>query len=506
MSVDHAGGDARRLASGSLLQQVSGISGLLAMLAIITVLARKLTLAELGVYGLLVSLAGYLLIVQNAAASAAVAGIAKSTGADERSRAFSTAAALYAAAGATAGLALAASGTVLSLTVEMPAEVARQARLGSVLIGIVTALGWPLTVYRDALRADQRFARVAATEVAAVMAYALLVLLPALAGASLAFIIAASGALPLLVGLGCAAAGVRRDLPRRSALSSSAARDFAGLAGRVSLAEAANAAIYALNRIILGLFRSSSLVAVYEGPVRAQNLIRSLSGAITVTALPAASSYARDGDRARQRELLVRGARYSAALIVPLAVTGMTLAGPVLEVWLGSEFREGAAAMAILLAPWLVTAPVGVVAAVLIAAGRAGDLTRYAGVVAAASLVLAVALVAPFGLEGVAVATSLPYIVGFPWLLRRALAATGIGGGQFARAALAPTYGLAAVLAACLVALRLVAPPDTLSAVLGAAVGGLAAYWSAYYALCLNSSERLLVVDVARGLAGRVGS
>src|ERR671917_465145 len=125
----------------------------------------------------------------------------------------------------------------------------------------------------------------------------------------------------------------------------SAAREFASVAGYVSVAEAANAAIYALNRVILGIFKSSAAVAVYEGPVRAQSLVRSLSAAITVTTLPAASSYRTGGDAGRLRALLLRGARYSAAFLVPLAVTGMVLSGPVLDVWLGDGFREGGAAM-----------------------------------------------------------------------------------------------------------------------------------------------------------------
>ena len=502
VSAVPAGGDARRLASGSILQQISGIAGLLAMLAIVTVLARRLTLAEFGVYGMLASLAGYLLVVQNAAATAAVAGIAASRDPAERSRAFSTAAALYAAAGVATGLALFAVGVLLSLTVDMPADVARQARVGSALIGIVTAVGWPLTVYRDALRADLRFARVAGVEVVSVLAFAAVVLLPALAGASLSVLIGASGALPLIVGIGCALSGVRRDVPRRASVSSASAREFARLAGNVSFAEAANAAIYALNRIILGIFRSSSTVALYEGPVRAQSLVRSLSGAITVTALPAASRYVAAEDAARLRELLVRGARYSTALLVPVAVTGMVLAGPVLEVWLGPGFRDGGPAMAILLAYWLVTAPTGVTAAVLIASGRSGDLARYAGAVTAANVVLAVALVEPLGLEGVAIATALPYVAGFPWLLRRALAVAAVPATSFARSALAPAYALAVVLAGGLLTLRLAASPESLVAVAGSAVVGLAAYWCAFYALCMDARERRLVRDVARGFAG----
>src|SRR3982750_3786672 len=75
-SADGGTGDARRLASGSLMQQLSQVAGLLAMFAIVTVLARRLTLSELGVYGLLNAFAGYLLIIQNSAATAAVRNIA----------------------------------------------------------------------------------------------------------------------------------------------------------------------------------------------------------------------------------------------------------------------------------------------------------------------------------------------------------------------------------------------------------------------------------------------
>ena len=51
-------GEARLLASGALLQQVAQGSGLLVLLAIVTLLARRLSVSELGAYGLVASLAG----------------------------------------------------------------------------------------------------------------------------------------------------------------------------------------------------------------------------------------------------------------------------------------------------------------------------------------------------------------------------------------------------------------------------------------------------------------
>src|ERR671937_1992934 len=82
-------GEARLLASGALLQQVAQGSGLLALLVIVTLLARRLdSVAELGAYGLVASLSGYLLVLRNSVASAAVRAMAGAAEGEERSTVF----------------------------------------------------------------------------------------------------------------------------------------------------------------------------------------------------------------------------------------------------------------------------------------------------------------------------------------------------------------------------------------------------------------------------------
>ena len=100
-------GEARLLATGALLQQVAQASGLVALLVIVTVLARRLSLAELGAYGLVASLAGYLLVLRNSVASSAVRAMAAALDPEERARVFSAAAALYAVVGLLTGLLIA---------------------------------------------------------------------------------------------------------------------------------------------------------------------------------------------------------------------------------------------------------------------------------------------------------------------------------------------------------------------------------------------------------------
>ncbi|HEY1357957.1 MAG TPA: oligosaccharide flippase family protein [Thermoleophilaceae bacterium] len=496
-------GQARTLAAGSLAQWTAQLTGLLSMFAIVTVLARKLSLSELGAYGLLNSLAGYLLIVQNAGAGAAVRDMAAAPDQDGRDSVYSTAAFLYLMAGLIAGVLVALLGIVLAGGMDLSADATHQVRVGSLLLGGVTAIGWPITVTRDALRARQLFVRAAMTETAALVVYVALVLGLAFSDAGLSLVIGASGTIPLLSGLGCAVVARTSRVPfrlRRRSVRRSVARAIVGTAGYLSLTEAFAASIYALNRALLGLFKSAATVGLFEGPIRAHNLVRALNSAETVTTLPTAARYQAEGDDARLTALLVRGTRYTLALVVPIAVTAMLLGGPILRVWLGPGFGEAGGALAILLSHWLVSGCTGVLIAILVAVGRAADVARWAGALAVLNLLLALALIPVIGLEGAAVATAAPYLALFPVLLRMALRRVPVPLGSLVREAFLPAYVPALVLAGVLGAIRLAVDVHGLGMVAALALAAPLAYWLAYYGLWLRPEERRLVREVAGDL------
>jgi len=491
--------DARRLATGSLAQQASQVAGLLAMVAVITVLARRLTLAELGVYGLLNSLAGYLLIVQNAAAGAAVKAMASARDEREGSAAFSTSALMYVAAGALAAVVLTAVGLIFAAVLDLSPELARQTRLGATAAGVVALVGWPLTVYRDALRARARFVLAAGAETVGIVASIGLVFALVLADAPLWALIGTASAIPMLAGAACLVAAKATALPwrlRPRLATRAAAREFLGLAGYISLAEASSAAVYAATRVILGVVRSPATVGLYEGPVRAHNLIRALNGAVTVTVLPTAVRYRAEDDGRRLRELLVRGCRYALAGIVPIAIVGAVLAGPILGAWLGAGFEEGGPAMAIMLSHWLLNGVLGVTTAMLVAVGAARDLARWAVALGVSTIALALVLVPALGLDGAALATAIPYVALFPYMLRVTLRAVPVPLAELVRRAFVPAWLLGAGLAAVLLGARIALDPVSAVAVASMALGGLASYWLAYYGLCLDPAERALVRSI----------
>lgn len=493
-------GEARLVASGAVLQQLAQGLGLLALLAIVTLLARDLTLAELGAYGLVASLAGYLLVLRNSVASSAVRAMAGAADAQERGRVFAAAAGLYLGVGLMTGVLIALVAVAVAALV-LDGELARQARIGGLGLGALTAVGIAASVYLDALRAERRFTQAAGAEMAAVAIYLVAMVALILADVELGVLIAVSGALPLLSGLICVLLARRAGLPRGLRDSGRERRHTATIvptAGWLLVIELSNLFMYASGRIVLGAYRTPSAVGLYEGPVRAHNLLYALGGALAVPTVPTASRYVVAEDERRLRGLAVRGSRYTLALFVPLCVTLMVLAEPILGVWLGERYTGGATALTILVAYWLLYGALVVTPGFLVGVGRARELGRIMVVLAVANVALALVLTPELGVEGPALATTIPFAAAFPLVLRLSLLATGVELSELLRRAFAPAYGLGLLLAGILVAARLLIDPEGLVAVGVLAVGGVLAFWAACYLVVFDPGERALVKGLLR--------
>jgi O-antigen/teichoic acid export membrane protein len=493
-------GEARLLASAVLMQQAAQVSGLLALLVIVTLLARRLSVTELGAYGLVASLAGYLLVLRNSLASSAVRAMAAATDSLERGRMFSAAANLYAVVGAATGLMVAAVGLAISEWI-LSGEWASDGRLGAVGLGVITAVGITVSVYLDALRAERLLVRAAGIELAAVAMYLAVMLGLILGGAGLAAVIAISGTLPLLSGALSMVEVRRLRLPfrfQRGAGTRERRGEILPTAGWLLVVEFSTLAIYGSQRVILGGYRSPTTVGQFEGPLRAHNLLYAMAGALAVPTVPTASRYVATGDQRRLRELAVRGTRYTLALFVPTCVVLMVLAKPILEVWLGNRYRDGGTALALLVSYWVLYGGLAFTPGFLVGAGRAREIGLvYAGV-AVASVVLSLALTPQLGLEGTALAVALPFVAAFPVVVHVALRVSGARAADLARRAWAPNYLLGLALAGVLISVRSSLDPNSLGTVAATAVGGLVAYWLAFWALVLNREERSLARNLLR--------
>lgn len=492
----------RRLASGTLAQQAAQVVAVISLLAAATALGRSLSLAEFGVYGLILSFSTYLVFIQGSVGAAAIKELASARDDSERSAAFTNAVVLYTVFGLLSAVIIAGGGNAILSLFEIPSDLRDEARLGLLALALVTSVGWPIKAYQDVLRGSQLFVQAAVAEMCAYVALGggLIILLLVL-DARLWILIGFAGTVQLMIGTSAAVIVLRRRLPfhfHRAAASGQEMRRFLHFSLYLMGTAASDLVIYSLDRAVLATFRPAATVGLYEAAVRPSNLIRQLSGTLAVTVFPAAAQYESLGDTARTRELVVRGTRYIVAAVVPFVVTFIALAEPILDVWLGSKYQEAALAMSLLVSYWLFTSSVAVGSSVLIASGSVRTVAGLAWAIALVNLAVSLALTPWLGLEGVVVGTVAGYLVVFPVYLRVVVNRLPVTLGDLVHEVWIPAFSLGLVLGGLLVSARLVLDIDTLATVVAASALGIGGYFAAYYALWLRPAERRLMRSLLR--------
>jgi O-antigen/teichoic acid export membrane protein len=502
-----SGAQERHLAAGAIAQQVTMGIGTITMLGVVTALGRTLSLSEFGVYGLLVSIPTYLIIAQASVEIAVIKAIAEAGGQYDRDRAVTTAAALYAGFGLLTGLFIVFGGWALLGVFNISNALRADARLGLVVLGMINLLGWPAKTAQDVLRGSHRFVASACSEAVAYVMFGVSMTAAIVLQAPLWMIAGLGGSLSLLIGVAATVTLLALRLPyrlRASTLSLSHTRTFFSISTYLFVTGIADLVIYSFDRAVLGAFRPIATVGLYEGPVRAHNLLRQLQGTLVLNVLPAAAMYIATGDRIRQRDLLIRGTRYVMLTVTPLTVTLMVFAGPILEVWLGPRFAPAATAMAILVSYWLVGAASAVGGAMLIAAGRVRVVAIFVSCVAVVSLLLSLLLTPPLGLDGVVLGTSIPNTLMIPIIVVIYCRTFDVRVRTLLREAFLPAYATGAMLALVELVALVELPLGRAPFLLAIAVFAIGAYATIVYSMWLRPQERRLIHTLLTGMRGRV--
>lgn len=489
------------LARNYLARQASHVVAVLIALGVTTVLARRLPLSAFGTYALLLSLTTYLVVLQGVIETAAVKSLAEAVDERARARAFSTVLVAYVTAGLLAAALVAGLGFLLLEVWTIPPSLRHEARVGVVALAILMLGSWPFRAFYDTLRARQLFGRAAIAEITSAACSGGFVIAFVLAGVPLWLVVVAAASGSLVTGVASAVIVRHQRMPfrfTRDAVSRSQLSAFAGVSSWFFLASLSSFVVYQLDRTILGAFRSAATVGLYEGPIRAHNFVLEVQASLVSPVLPAAARYAAEGDLQRQRELLLRGTRYTMAVIVPIAVVLMILSRPILEAWLGRRFGTAAPAMAILVGYWLVYANTAVGWNLIVAIGQIRRFAIYAAAVALANAALSLALTPGLGLNGVVLGTAVPAVLALPVFLRMVPPQFDVGLRDLAREVWIPAYSTGAVVGAGLLVVRLSVDLANLPACTAAAALCLLVYWSIYYVVWLRPDERLLVRTLAR--------
>jgi O-antigen/teichoic acid export membrane protein len=175
------------------------------------------------------------------------------------------------------------------------------------------------------------------------------------------------------------------------------------IAGRIS---------FQTDALVIGLFQPARFITFFAIGARLVEYAKNAVRAFTSVLVPTVSSLDALGESEKIRTVIVVGTRYVMWIIVPAEAGLLFLGKPFLALWMGPRYVDLCyPTLAILTIPLALAMAQSVAARVLYGMGRLRWFARVVMIEAAVNLLLSLALVKPFGVEGVALGTSIPNVV-----------------------------------------------------------------------------------------------
>jgi O-antigen/teichoic acid export membrane protein len=469
---------------------------------------RHLGASEYGLWMLVASLTYYFQLLDLGYGSGLVRHVAD---ADARgdvagvNRILSTFVVVYASLGLAAGI-----GTIALMVWAVPrfphlsAEDIRRGQLVLLMIGVRTAVGFPMTVFGAATTARQRFALNNAVAIVVALANGAVTYAVLATGHGLLTLVACTSALGL-ASYGAYAWTARRAFPElriRPALFSRAlVRDVTTFSVYLFIIDIAIQIGFNLDNLVVGAALGTSAVAIYAVTLRLADYQRQLCNQFNGFLFPIVVRLRASGGIEALQTMLIEGTRIALVLVTGVTIGVIGFGRPLLVRWMGAAFEAGAVPLYVLALAGVVLVGQGPLGNILLGTGRHRLVAFVSLAEAVANLVLSVVLVRRFGLVGVAIGTAVPiFIANLFVLLPAACRQVYVPLPRFLRLVLpAPLAGAAPAIAVC-VALRVWLPPATLAAILGeGSLVGLV-YLIAVYLFGFDRELRARYLSYARGL------
>ena len=229
-----------------------------------------------------------------------------------------------------------------------------------------------------------------------------------------------------------------------------------------------------VDRLVVGGVFGPAAVTLVEIATQVQNGVSASLGAAAYAATSSASWVRSRGDPKILRELLIRGTRYSSAMVLVLAVETMVLARPLVRVWVGPRYDDVAGLIVLAVLYLVMQTPLQVGSNVLQGVGRGGTIVVPALAAVTVNLIGSILLVHAFGVAGTFVATLIAGVVLTPPLLSAMLRETTVSLREFMGEAVVPALAPAAATAVATLAI-VALPLHDLATLVGGAATGLVA-------------------------------
>jgi O-antigen/teichoic acid export membrane protein len=385
---------------------------------------------------------------------------------------------------------------------------AAQAEIGKwilIIIGLNVALNFPFSVFGGVISGFQRYDANNLVAIGSSVTVALVNVAVLVAGYGLIPLVMATTTVRILTYFIYRRNAYRIYPPLRirwSLFRRNRLREVTGFSVYSSIIDWANKLNYELDELIIGAFLGSGPVAVWAVADRiisgTQRLTNQLNGVLFPVVVESDATKRTE----RLQLLLLEGTRFSLAMVVPIAVTLILLARPLVRAWVGAKMIESAPIIQILAIAVALRVGNATGTTLLKGSGQVRYLAFVNITTGLVNLALSALLIRPFGLIGVAVGTLLPIafsaiVVLFPAACRRVDLPIGFA----ARRAVWPAIWPAAVVVLALLGVRGISS-GTLLAVLLEAMGAALLYFVLFFGIAIGRRDRTLYLAKLMQLAG----
>lgn len=190
--------------------------------------------------------------------------------------------------------------------------------------------------------------------------------------------------------------------------------------------------IFQVGSLVIGLFISVSAVTLYGVAFSMQQNLRSVNAIIGSPFMPASAELHGREDPKTQKELFLKGTRFSTALFFPVIIISLIFAGRFITTWMGETFFESVLPAQILLVFWFFNGTMDIGANILYGRGIVRIFLWISVICAIFTVSLTLILVKFFGITGAALGITLPMIfINFPLVLYFVLKNLGVSFKEF---------------------------------------------------------------------------
>lgn len=252
--------------------------------------------------------------------------------------------------------------------------------------------------------------------------------------------------------------------------------------------------IFQTDNVVIGWFISMEAVALYSVAGAVITQIRGAVNIIAVPLVPTISHLEAEGNFEKIQQIYSKGTRYLYYLSTYIAIGTVTFGGPFILLWLNEDFTPTIEILQILIVAGAVFYPQMISNSILLGISKHKVAFYVLAVEAISKIALAILLVKPYGIVGVAYGGAIPqviiYALVYPYVFHRVI--RGNVKKFYAGAARSISLGIIIMLPVALVVRKLIIPGSWANLVIDCAIVSVAMMFGMYrYILEPGDKERI---------------